>query len=76
MKSMDAQEPEGNRRLEYIKGKYLGKQIQSSPSPAGNWLEFTLDAMKQGRGAIATVRKEMTNPYGNIHGGMMSARDG
>lgn len=53
--------------------QYIGQQISFSPSKAGNWLEFTLDHIEKGFAKISlTVRPEMTNPYKNIHGGMMS----
>jgi acyl-coenzyme A thioesterase 13 len=59
--------------LQFIKDTYLGKQVSDSRSPAGNWIGFTLDRIEKGEAALtATVRHEMTNPYGNIHGGMMS----
>ena len=51
----------------------LGREIDASRSPAGNWLQLTLDKIERGAAEISlTVRPEMCNPYGNIHGGMMS----
>ena len=36
-------------------------------------MEFTLEKIEKGRAEISlTVKKDMTNPYGNIHGGMMA----
>jgi len=59
--------------LQYIKDHFLGKQVTDSRSPAGNWLQFTLENIARGLAEISlTVRDEMCNPYGNIHGGMMS----
>ena len=59
--------------LEWIKERYEGKIVADSRSEAGNWLEYTLDKIEKGTAQISlTVKKEMTNPYGNIHGGMMS----
>jgi acyl-coenzyme A thioesterase 13 len=59
--------------VEWIKDNYLGKEVTGSRSEAGNWMRLTLEEMESGRAAITmTVRREMTNPYGNIHGGMMS----
>jgi uncharacterized protein (TIGR00369 family) len=59
--------------LEYVRKNYEGKLVKDSRSPAGNWLEFTLERIEEGRAEILlTVKKEMTNPYGNIHGGMMA----
>lgn len=59
--------------LEFIKEQYLGKLVADSRSAAGNWLQFTLDEIEQGRAVLRMqVRPEMTNPFGKIHGGMMS----
>ncbi len=59
--------------LQFIKDNFVGKLITESRSPAGNWLQFTLDKIEKGRTEISLeVREEMTNPYGNIHGGMMA----
>lgn len=50
-----------------------GQLISNSPSAAGNWLQFTLEDIAQGSATLSLeVRPEMTNPYGHIHGGMMS----
>jgi len=59
--------------LQWLKETYEGKEVKDSRSPAGNWLEITLEQIEQGHAVLtANVRKEMTNTYGNIHGGMMS----
>jgi acyl-coenzyme A thioesterase 13 len=59
--------------LKWIKETFEGKQVKDSRSNAGNWLGITLERIEKGSAVIsAEVRKEMTNPYGNIHGGMMS----
>lgn len=59
--------------LDFIKEKYLGKRVDDSRSPAGNWLGFTLEAIEKGSATLTMeVRPEMTNAYGHIHGGMMS----
>ena len=59
--------------LNYIKENYLGRLVTDSRSDAGNWLGFTLEHIDKGHAVLSLpVRKEMTNPYGNIHGGMMS----
>lgn len=50
-----------------------GKIVNGSRSPAGNWLALRLESVQRGQAAISiVVRKEMCNPYGHIHGGMMS----
>jgi len=59
--------------LKFIKENFEGKLVTESRSPAGNWLQFTLEHIERGSVTISLeVRKEMTNPYGNIHGGMMA----
>lgn len=53
--------------------KLIGKEITSSRSPAGNWLKPRLENLSKGEAEISIiVRKEMCNPFGNIHGGMMA----
>ncbi|MBX2907640.1 MAG: PaaI family thioesterase [Taibaiella sp.] len=64
--------PQG-KVLDFIKENYLGKEVTDSRSAAGNWLKFTLEHIEKGKATLTMmVRKEMTNPYGHIHGGMMS----
>lgn len=59
--------------LDFIKENYLGKEVTDSRSPAGNWLQFTLEHIEKGSATLSMkVRDEMVNPYGHIHGGMMS----
>ncbi|MES2701602.1 MAG: PaaI family thioesterase [Bacteroidota bacterium] len=59
--------------LQYIKDNYEGKLVTESRSAAGNWLGFTLERIEKGKAEISLeVKPEMANPYGNIHGGMMS----
>jgi uncharacterized protein (TIGR00369 family) len=59
--------------LDYIREQFEGKLVTKSRSPAGNWMEFTLERIAKGEATIRLrVKKEMTNPYGNIHGGMMA----
>lgn len=64
--------PEKGKLLEWLKEKYEGCIVKGSRSEAGNWMELKLEHIERGLAEISlTVRKEMTNPYGNIHGGMM-----
>ncbi len=64
--------PQG-KVLSWIKETFEGKKVTESRSPAGNWLAFTLESISKGEAVLKVeVRNEMTNPYGNIHGGMMS----
>lgn len=71
--NMTFRESENVDILSWVKEHYLGKVVEGSRSEAGNWLQLTLEHIEKGTATISlTVRKEMTNPYGNIHGGMMS----
>ena len=59
--------------LAWIKEHYEGKEVTDSRSAAGNWLGFTLESIEKGKAVLnLEVKEEMGNPYGNIHGGMMS----
>jgi acyl-coenzyme A thioesterase 13 len=50
---------------------FIGKQIVHSPSPFMNWLGPTLISAQKGSIHCSyVVRKEMTNPYGILHGGI------
>lgn len=56
-----------------MREQFLGKRIDGTPSPTGNWLGITLVAAEAGSIVLSMpVRPEMTNPYGGIHGGMMA----
>lgn len=51
----------------------VGNVITDSRSPAGNWLQPRLESIAEGQAEISVlIRPEMCNPFGNIHGGMMS----
>lgn len=59
--------------LQFIKDNFEGKLVKESRSHAGNWLGFTLEKIDRGYAEFTLpIKKEMTNPYGNIHGGMMA----
>ncbi|MCF6184411.1 MAG: PaaI family thioesterase [Bacteroidales bacterium] len=61
-----------NDTVAFLK-KQIGKEIKQSPSPAGMWLKPVLSDVKEGYlKAEFTVRPEMTNPAGMLHGGMIS----
>jgi uncharacterized protein (TIGR00369 family) len=48
--------------------------MTNSPSPAGRWLNGVLKEVKAGElTADFSVREEMTNPMGILHGGLMAA---
>lgn len=62
----------GRIRFEQLKA-LEGKIITDSPSAAGNWLAPRLVSAQPGEIVMEVVIKdEMCNPYGNVHGGMMS----
>ncbi|NPA68657.1 MAG: PaaI family thioesterase [Chlorobi bacterium] len=51
----------------------IGKELKDSPSPAGLWLKPVLLHVEEGHlKAEFTIRKEMTNPAGMLHGGMIT----
>jgi uncharacterized protein (TIGR00369 family) len=53
---------------------WVGRTITESRSPAGNWLGFVLKEISEGEVVLEfTIRPEMVNPLGTLHGGMMSA---
>lgn len=59
--------------LAFLKQEFEGKVVSGSRSATGNWLGFTLEKIERGKAEISLVVKhDMTNPYGNIHGGMMA----
>jgi acyl-coenzyme A thioesterase 13 len=50
---------------------FTGKEITQSPSHFMNWLKPTLINAERGSLECSyVVRKEMTNPYGILHGGI------
>ncbi len=57
-------------RLAYFKS-LTGKEITRSPSHFMNWLKpILINAEKGSLHCSYIVRKEMTNPYGILHGGV------
>ena len=50
---------------------YIGKEVTNSPSNYMNWLKPTVISAEKGELHCSyMVRKEMTNPYGILHGGI------
>ncbi len=50
---------------------FTGKEITNSPSNFMNWLKPTLISASKGELHCSyLIRKEMTNPYGILHGGI------
>lgn len=53
--------------------KYEGTYFDKTHSGAGKWLQYKLLSVKEGEiEASITVRKDMSNPNGMLHGGMIS----
>ncbi|MCU0353163.1 MAG: PaaI family thioesterase [Cytophagales bacterium] len=62
-----------NRNLQFFRSQ-IGKAIENSPSPLGNWLNGTFVDVNEGEMTLSfRVRKEMTNPVGILHGGAACA---
>jgi len=60
-------------KLEVLKA-YIGKEFSVSPSPFMKWLKPIVLTVEQGKLSFQyTIRKEMTNPVGTLHGGVTSA---
>ena len=52
----------------------IGQSMNQSPSPVARWLNGTLKAVSEGSLTVEfTVREEMTNPMGILHGGISAA---
>ncbi|UII31158.1 PaaI family thioesterase [Fulvivirga ulvae] len=61
-----------NNRLKLLK-QYIGKPFSGSPSPFAKWLDgIVISASEKSVEFQFTVRKEMTNPVGMLHGGVIS----
>jgi acyl-coenzyme A thioesterase 13 len=53
---------------------FIGKEVHNSPSPFMNWLRPVMSAVDDGSLTFEyTVRREMTNPFGTLHGGVTAA---
>lgn len=52
----------------------VGKEVTDSPSPFMNWLKPIMLEVNEGKLRFQyTVRKEMTNPFRTLHGGVTAA---
>ena len=61
-----------NQRLEHIQS-FVGKQFTESPSPFAHWLNGkVISAEVESVAFQFMIRKEMTNPVGMLHGGVIS----
>ena len=62
-----------NERLDLLRAS-IGKEFRDSPSPLGRWLKGVVIAAEKGEITMEfTVRDEMTNPAGFMHGGATAA---
>lgn len=63
---------EENKILPVLKA-YIGKEFENNPSRYGAWLKGILTEAEEGSlTAEFTVRKEMTNGIGTLHGGVIA----
>lgn len=52
----------------------IGKEVSDSPSPFMSWLKPVILKVEEGSLVFQyTIRKEMTNPFGTLHGGVTAA---
>jgi len=64
---------ENVNKLEVLKA-YIGKEFAASPSPFMKWLRPLVLSAEEGKLSFQyTVRKEMLNPVGTLHGGVTAA---
>lgn len=62
-----------NDQLEVLQS-FLGKEFTGSPSPFSKWLKPVVLAAEKGMISFQfTVRHDMTNPMGGLHGGVTAA---
>lgn len=63
---------ERSSRLQFFQSM-IGRDFADSPSPFGRWLNGSLIEAEAGSfRARFTVRPDMINPYGSLHGGVIS----
>lgn len=62
-----------NKRFQLLQS-FIGKPFSGSPSPFAKWLNGTVISVTNNTIEFQfTVRKEMTNPVGMLHGGVTSS---
>lgn len=62
-----------NKVLAFLK-EQVGKDAYASPSPLMRWLNPVMLSAEEGRLSLEyTIRPEMTNPAGTLHGGITAA---
>lgn len=66
------EQSETGKRLLFLQS-FTGKELSGSPSPYMNWLKPVVVSAAPGELIFSyIVRKEMTNPMGTIHGGVIA----
>lgn len=64
------EQSEIEKRLLFLQS-FVGKELEGSPSNYMNWLRPTVISAEHAELIFSyVVRKEMTNPYGILHGGV------
>lgn len=62
-----------NDRLKFVQ-RFIGKHFTENPSPFAHWLNGTVVEVEKSSVSFQfIVRKEMTNPVGMLHGGVIAA---
>lgn len=62
-----------NEAFEFLR-QHIGKVVTASPSLFMNWLQPKMISVEEGKLSFQyTVRKEMTNPFKTLHGGITAA---
>lgn len=62
-----------NKRLQLVQS-FIGKPFSGSPSPFAKWLNGTVISVDENSVEFQfEIRKEMTNPAGTLHGGIISS---
>lgn len=62
-----------HKQLEVLQ-KHVGKEFTETPSPFMKWLKPIVLVAERGKLSFQyTVREEMTNPMGGLHGGVTAA---
>ncbi|TAF67222.1 MAG: PaaI family thioesterase [Cytophagales bacterium] len=66
------QNPNPHSRMTWLQNQ-VGKPMTVSPSPFAHWLNGTLlEVKEEGIRASFKIRKDMTNPMGMLHGGVIA----
>ena len=66
------EQSETEKRLLFLRA-FIGKELTTSPSPYMNWLKPIVISVEHGELFFSyLVRKEMTNPSGTLHGGVIA----